>query len=139
MSDKPTKLYRYRGYSYWEEGNPNPICTIELETLAVLKYTEKGVWINKAGYWLPKIEKGIDHRFHKFVLLSGRKRFAYPDKESAWVSFEIRKRYQIRHLKDEIQAAETLIDMAQQNVMKSSDLDISLVKPKKLNLFGLNK
>ncbi|MCZ6897647.1 MAG: hypothetical protein O7D95_02910 [Betaproteobacteria bacterium] len=135
MDTKPTKLYRYRDHSFWQEDNPNPICSIELETFRILKYTAKGGWINKRQYGFPKIEKGVDRHFHKFVLLSGRKRYAYPDKESAWTSYVIRKQKQIIHLQNRLHITEICYDMAKQNVMESRDLDVDLIEPKKLNLF----
>lgn len=79
--------YRYDGYEY-----------AQCDTYPVLRRTAKGVWIN-IGLSYPGLEK------EKFILDGARKRWAYPTKELALESFQIRKERQIRHCNDMIERA----------------------------------
>ena len=71
-------LYRAE-YSCYTDGNIS-IC---INTYPVIKQTSKGVWI-----------KFYSDR--KFVLLAGRKKFAYPTKEEAINSLKRRKQRQLQ-------------------------------------------
>lgn len=84
--DTPTMLYRYDSYPRYDD-------TVEVafETFYAVKRTRKGVWVQAYGY--TKNPQG-----HKFVLLSGTKRFAYPTKAEALESFIARKKRQIEYL-----------------------------------------
>lgn len=59
-----------------------------LETYRIIKITPKGVWISMGGY--PETKK--------FVLTSGRRRYAYPNVELAMESYIQRKRHHLGHL-----------------------------------------
>lgn len=75
---------------------------IMYEEYTILKYTPKGVWIEHPQY---------GHLKGKFVLLSGKKRFAYPTKEEALKSLYYRKKRQLLYLRNQIEIAETVINM----------------------------
>lgn len=98
MSDGDVKeLYRYEAkaeYGGWEGERLDGV-RIVLRTLPVRRATPCGVWV-----W--------DKYKHKerWVSLTGRKRYAYPDKELAMDSFKIRNRWRIGYLKRDLQHAE---------------------------------
>jgi len=74
----PNVLYRYFDYNG----------AVLQESYFCEKHTPKGVWINTGGY------PGT----RKFVLLSGRKRWAYPTQEEALQSYIKRKEWHQVHL-----------------------------------------
>lgn len=63
----------------------------------VVKYTNKGVWI--------KVDTD-----KKFVLLSGKKRFAYPTKEEALYSLKCRKERQLKIIENTKRVANDIIN-----------------------------
>ena len=71
------------------------------ESYEVLKHTPKGVWI--------KMPSG-SFQDKKFVLLSGRKRFAYPTKKEALTALLYRKKRQIIILKNQLEQAENVVN-----------------------------
>lgn len=72
----------------------------------VERHTAKGVFVH---YGLKQ----------KFVLLSGRKRFAFPTQEEARESFVQRKLAHIRHLKAALDWAQRELETAQSDVLHS--------------------
>jgi len=75
-----TTLYRYER-CYTSDGNGNTISkTVELVQHKVLEETPNGYWIFFYGR----------KRFRKWVSKSGKSRYAYPDKDQAWVNFQKR-------------------------------------------------
>jgi hypothetical protein len=70
-----------------------------LETHYVAKRTPKGAWITDK----------FDFRKKRFVLDTGRKRFAYPTKEEAKESFLARKRRQLFILKAQVENVELAV------------------------------
>ena len=80
-------LYRY------DVVNSLDALFLQLHMFPIIKRTLKGAQIDVWGR-------------KKFVLLSGRKRFAWPTKEEALFSFQKRKEAQIRILKNQLETAE---------------------------------
>jgi hypothetical protein len=72
--------FRYVDQLEGDEYSSSPV--IRLMTYNVLSHTAKGVWLHR------------HYQRKKFVLNSGRKRFAHPTKEEALASFIERKRRQ---------------------------------------------
>jgi len=94
--DNIKTLWRAEGY-YYEDGK----CSIEMWPYRVVKRTPKGVWIVSDTYLYGK---------EKFVLLSGRKRYAYPRQEEALESLLMRKKRQVKIIEWQMKAANTIID-----------------------------
>lgn len=89
MTDEIKELYRYEAYPEyggWEGAGLEGV-RIELRVLPVHRVTRCGVWASH-GY-------GSKERW---ISLTGRKRYAYPDKELAMASFKIRNARYIMHL-----------------------------------------
>lgn len=82
------KLYRYQEFHTWPESDLGFSSELFLHTrlkcydFNILRFTKCGCWIEG----------------EKFVLLSGKKRYAYPTKEEALESFKRRKAMQIKIL-----------------------------------------
>jgi len=74
------QLYRYVDIKY-ADYDFGPSTDVRLHTFRITKTTAKGVWID-------------NHGKKKFVLLHGKKRFAYPTEEEALTSFIARKEMQ---------------------------------------------
>lgn len=71
---------------------------LHLHRYRITKRTPKGFWLD-----------------NRFVLASGRKRFAYPTVEEAKVSFFRRKELQIAYKQAEIRAAQEAVAMVNSN------------------------
>lgn len=105
VEDLPTPdyLWRYEATALTYEAYPLRIDVfVEPERYRILRRTPKGVWIEMSGF--PFTDK--------FVLLYGRKRFAYPTKEEALTSFIARKRRQIGICKYQLEVAERAMEIA---------------------------
>jgi hypothetical protein len=72
---------------------------VDLEVWRETKKTPKGAWIERS------------YGRKKFVLDAGRKRYAWPTKEQAWESFLARKRKQVKHLRQQLVAAELALKL----------------------------
>lgn len=110
-------IFRFNGYHYWIEGVSEPRVQISIERLHLLRKTPKGGWYVPEGFqgapnyvW----QKTQAERLKRFVLDSGRKRFAYPTKDEAWNSFKIRTGKRVQHCKNALNVAETLNAAIQQ-------------------------
>lgn len=95
----PKHLWRADVTSLMFEGECIPRVYIDFTMWHVEKRTPKGVWIH---YGLDK----------KFVLLYGRKRFAYPTKEEALESLIARKKRQIRIINYQKEVATIALEKA---------------------------
>lgn len=83
------RYWRFRGYVDFESPfQEHPIANIIAEPWNVLRRTPKGAWITG-----PYSNKWTAESGKRFVLDSGRKRFAYPTKKLAWESYCIRLRH----------------------------------------------
>lgn len=80
-------------YYRYSEFRTSESMSLHLETFEVLKYTQRGVWLDYYGGG------------KKFVLNEARKRFACPTKEEALESFRARKKRQIKILKAQLHSA----------------------------------
>lgn len=81
-------------------------CRVELVEYDMIKETPKGYWI---GYNLFR-----DTWFDKhFVLKDSKKKYAYPDKETALESFIIRKQRQIERCESDIGYARDSLAIAE--------------------------
>ena len=89
-------LYRAE-YSCYTYGN----IFICIKTYRIIKQTAKGVWIE-------------NYNSKKFVLLTGRKRFAYPTKEEAINSLKCRKQRQLQIIKGMERIANNIIQQIEQ-------------------------
>jgi hypothetical protein len=106
QDDKNTEfLYRYDTIKYslgineFDESLPGYRLVLHLWEYPIIKRTPKGVWISS-------------YSFKKFVLLYGRKRFAWPTKEEALFSFQKRKEAQIRILTSQLKTAEEALRLS---------------------------
>lgn len=91
-------FYRYVDELIGDEYSSSP--RMRLLEFRVQKYTPKGAWLH-SPWWKPK-----------FVLVSGRKRFAHPTKEEALQSFIARKRRQISIYAARHDTAKEVLDQA---------------------------
>lgn len=89
------KLYRYEDYPEMDG-----TALVILSEVKVLKATRCGFWV----------EDLCGRR--RFVLNSGRKRYAFPDKTSALASFKARKRRQILLLQTTLRRATSALEKA---------------------------
>lgn len=96
----------------------------------VYKTTPNGFWIPKHSYdkpghyWFEKqIERDGIRRHCRWVSSGGRKRFAYANKESAFASFQIRKRHYVSRLEYRLEIAKlsTKLTLEQPLVAKPSE------------------
>ena len=98
----------FRFCGHWEWSNDDPTCRpyVRLEMWRTLRETPKGRWIvnSYANQW--QIEHGAARQ--RFVLNTGRKRWAYPTKMQAWNSFLIRQRHRLNHARNNLEGVETL-------------------------------
>jgi hypothetical protein len=78
-------------YRYEDSRTTNGI-HVYLREFHVIKYTEKGAWIEQYGQ-------------ERFVLKDARKRYACPSKEEALESFRARKKRQILILTSQLERA----------------------------------
>ena len=92
---KGQTLYRYNAFNTGDEAPRVNIC---LERYTVTLVTPKGGWIGTR--WDPK---------RRFVLASGRKRYAYPTREEAWISFRWRKEKQRQILLRQLEFVDAVI------------------------------
>ena len=102
-ADVPKVMYRYEdkrcaAYDPWSDTLGPSHVKVYLHEYPIINYTPKGVWIN-------------DYGNRKFVLSSGRKRFAHPTKEEAKASFIARKIRQAEIYRARVQDAETAIQI----------------------------
>ena len=98
----------FRFFGLWEWSEYEPACQpyVILKMYATLRETHKGRWIvdSSASQW--SIEHGAAQQ--RFVLNTGRKRWAYPTKADAWASFMIRQRHRINHARNNLIGMEAL-------------------------------
>lgn len=99
----PAVLYRYVDEVDDEGGR----VTIHLVAHPVIKKTPKGV----------RLANG------KFVLLEGRKRYAYPSRADALTSYRQRKRFQLRWAATHEATAKAALELLEAGVFDSWDLD----------------
>lgn len=99
QEDGKMKLYRYYALDY---GEYDLDIRIKVEMYTVDRETPKGYWVR-----LPYVYKG-----EKWVSNYAKKRFAYPTKREALVSFIARKRRQLLILKYQLEKAEAASLMA---------------------------
>ena len=107
--DKIMKFYRYeeRRYSDIDDfgiGGSSSYIRVNLITLNLHKETPKGYWIGYGSY-----APSMLHGNSRWVAKSGKKRYAYPTKKEALMSFFKRKKQQVRILKNQLRTAETAL------------------------------
>lgn len=78
---------------------------LHLEEYEVIRETPKGYWIVPYVGW-----QAGDRAKLRFVLKGSGKRYAYPDDESAWKSFQRRKQSQLQHLRNQLQHVEFVLE-----------------------------
>jgi intein/homing endonuclease len=94
--------YRYEDRYYYKP-------EVSLVKFGVLKHTPCGVWVKRTDVF-------DLHGYRKrWVSKSSRKRYAYPTKEEALVSFIARKNRQLRILKCHIDDVKTVLSLANNN------------------------
>lgn len=98
--------YRYEVSNFYDGS-----FSVNLYTFSAKKHTHKGVWLQ-----MPYGQKD------KFVLNNARKRWAYPTKELAWESFQIRATRRTEHLNNQLNFALRVYDAVK-------DLDKPPVNP----------
>ena len=114
------KYYRYEDPIYFIDERPRN--SLELYEYEVLKTTLCGVWIkyprNDKYYYDPA--KYVEGR--KFILEKGinhftTKRFAWPTKEEALISYKMQKEKQIRLLESQLSNAIENLEIAQRIIL----------------------
>lgn len=95
----PTKLYRYE----------SELDVVVLREFKIIKHTKCGFWIAKS-HWSYQWTGS-----KKFVLSTGRKRFAYPSEPEARESFLQRKRRQIAILTARLEDIEASVKALNEN------------------------
>ena len=99
---EPTELIRYVDEREADDAG-NVIAVYLLRCVyPIVKRTHKGAWIRWDGNKIGR----------KFILLSGRKRFAFPTDPEALTSLVERKKYQIRILNSRAELAAQAMDIA---------------------------
>lgn len=78
---------------------------VTLRTYAVHKVTSKGVFIDMRPEGFGACDESL-----RFVLLGARKRYAYPSREEAAVSFRARKKAEIKIYKARAQRAQRTLE-----------------------------
>lgn len=101
-SDKVHELYRYN----------NHYNVVVLESYPVVKTTP-------CGYWIRDYSRDKNKRF---VLASGRKRFAYETKELAKESFIIRKNRQLQYFKAGIENVKLALEAIEAGKTENSSI-----------------
>jgi hypothetical protein len=114
--------YRYVD-GYLDDDNYPWMDVIKLEQYLVLKRTECGVWIrNRNGVHYVNGNFIIDRKFilehYRFTDTKTNKRFAWPTKEEALISYTKRKEKQIWLLKNQLERAKQYLEKA--NELKDS-------------------
>lgn len=100
-------LYRYEDVQYaaladeFGESRGVGYLDIQLHEFRVVKRTPKGVWV----------QYSYGGSYKRFVLMSGRKRFAWPSIEEAAASFRARKRRQVSILRAQLGRAERALEI----------------------------
>lgn len=122
-TNTPNYLYRYETASSIAFGE------IELRQFEVIKETPKGYWIIEAFYYNGGWIGDSSHTKKRWVSKDGFKRFAHVSKKDALVSFQYRKRSQIRIL-------EKQLEMAKESLKKANEFsDIKVRTYQELNEF----
>jgi hypothetical protein len=93
-----TELYRYIG---WGASDYTKV-SVDLTTYPVLKETQGGYWINRAGR---KNVTSINRTTCKWVSKDTCHKFAYETIETAMINFLARKHKQIRIVKSQLSQA----------------------------------
>lgn len=106
MNDRENQEIYYRYSNFY---GPLGHVRVNLHKYEVTKHTPAGVWISE-GVWDKHF---INHK--------SRKKFAYPDKETALESFKLRKQRQIEILTDKLSDAKVALVIAGQIVLGSND------------------
>lgn len=98
------KFYRYY----------NQNSDVILEQFKLLKETPAGYWI--IPEYQDPVEAMVNFRdawYRKWISKTSRKRFAYPTKEEALVSFKMRKQKQIPILEAQLECAKETLKIAE--------------------------
>lgn len=110
----------YNGHDYAQGKRVSVI----LNQYPIMKETPMGYWINYKGYSYLDYEHTPKHSL-KFVLKcdsSGRKRWAYLDKDKAMNSYIIRKRKQIGYLEESLATTKMALSLAEQGKVDEADV-----------------
>ena len=96
--------FRFYGSWEWVDGvTCRPY--VSLEMWSTLRETPKGRWI----------VSDYDSQRQRFVLDTGRKRWAYPTKSEAWASFVIRQRHRLFYARKNLEGVEALMVFIDEN------------------------
>ena len=98
------KFYRYYNTRYDSD--------IHEEVYELVKETPCGYWI-VSDYIYKRDGFLSDYHEKKWVSKTTRKRFAYPTKKEALVSFRARKRNQVKHLNNQLTTAKAALHKAE--------------------------
>jgi len=101
MKNKLLKLYRYYDYIYSDIG-------IVKKEYAIIKETPKGYWI-KLSIW---------NDDKKWVSKTALKRFAYPTKKEALISYKFRKLRQVELLTNTLAHAQNCLNRVKHKLNK---------------------
>ena len=104
--------YRYERY-YGYDVKDRKIELIEFKTLRE----------TKNGYWI-ELYMGKE----KFVLKTSRKRYAYPTKQEAFKSFEIRTKHSLKYARRDMKNAEYFLQACESFIIEDSKTEILTLK-----------
>ncbi len=114
----PNKEYLLRYFDNQMNWESKTELQINLEAFEILSKTKCGYWILKGGSYWPRDK--IPRRCKKFVLSIPPltpfskyppRRYAYLDKEAAYLSFIIRKNAQAKHLERGLERCNRVLEM----------------------------
>lgn len=123
MNENLPAHYRLRDYVSFD-----CVC-VTIDVFDAIKETPKGYWVEaKSSYKWMTFEQKRKHKMIRFVLKNSKRKYCYPDLETALNSFEIRKYRQVEYLKNKFEQAEIALSA------------IELIKTKSINDFksGVN-
>jgi hypothetical protein len=131
--DDPLYLYRYETSSmgYGE---------VELRQFEVLSETPKGYWIVEAFHYANGWIGDPSHTKKRWVSKDGFRRFAHVLKKDAMISFQYRKRSQIRILERQLEMAKSALKKANEisdiKVLTYEELnEVHIIELKKSDVF----
>jgi len=104
-------FWRVESSYSWLAGN-NCYVDIRFERYALLRHTKQGVWV--VPYCIKDYPTKVKEAKKKLVLHNTRKRYAYPTKALAWVSFVIRQERRRQYARNNLEAVEAIYSVVKE-------------------------
>lgn len=121
MEKTPQIFYRYEYSAYPDITNLSYDTSIYLTTYKLVKETP-------AGYWI-----GFEHskNKHKWVAKVGKKKYAYPTKEEAFINLKLRTKRRLSILKSQLKQCESAIRAIEKHEDNSESITEQILKETK--------